>query len=493
MLMLLRRPMLRSKLIAAFVMMLTGTVALGLFSLSRVQHLNGKAAFVGRDLAASNALGRAALDGERLLSLGFARHAAPSNAEKATVAADFEATTADLERSWTRFLSSGIAAGQEQGLVAAERAAWDAFRHDLGEAADMDEAGSTDMAEAFLTTDTNAACSRFGKAIDAIVTFQERQGVAAVDTAARLGRSTARMILSVLLGLAIGCGLVGWLIIRAICRPITEMTDTMRRLAGRELLVAIPGADRRDEIGAMAAAVAVFRDGMIEAERLAAEQQTERATRERRAAALDTSIANFKSKAGTVAEALAVNSVQLKTSAGSMTSTAAETSQRAVTVAASAEEASASVQSAAVASEQLAATIAEIGRQVAVSTTISGKAVADSRRTDSIVRALAEAADKIGQVVGLISNIASQTSTISTSIAAAVEQQGAATSEIARNVQRTAEAARNVTTIILGVTHASKEAGAAAGHMRAAADAVSGQAEQLSAEVNDFLTQVKAA
>jgi methyl-accepting chemotaxis protein len=67
------------------------------------------------------------------------------------------------------------------------------------------------------------------------------------------------------------------------------------------------------------------------------------------------------------------------------------------------------VQSVAAASEELAASIGEIGRQVAESTKITNKAVSNAQHTDTVVRALAEAASRIGDVVGLITSIAGQT------------------------------------------------------------------------------------
>ena len=90
--------------------------------------------------------------------------------------------------------------------------------------------------------------------------------------------------------------------------------------------------------------------------------------------------------------------------------TAEQTNQQAATVAAAAEEASAGVQTVAAAAEELAASIGEISRQVAQSADDrrqGGRRGAPHRRRS--VRALAEGAQKIGDVVGLISNIAGQT------------------------------------------------------------------------------------
>ena len=67
------------------------------------------------------------------------------------------------------------------------------------------------------------------------------------------------------------------------------------------------------------------------------------------------------------------------------------------------------MQTVAAAAEELTSSIYEITRQVAQSAAITQKAVGDTRRTDTLVRALAEGAQRIGQVVDMISNIAGQT------------------------------------------------------------------------------------
>jgi methyl-accepting chemotaxis protein len=75
----------------------------------------------------------------------------------------------------------------------------------------------------------------------------------------------------------------------------------------------------------------------------------------------------------------------------------------------------------------------------------------------------------------------------------AVEQQGAATSEIARTVQQTARAAQDVTTGIGGVSQAASESGAAARLVLSAASDLSKQAEHLGSEANTFVAGVRTA
>lgn len=183
---------------------------------------------------------------------------------------------------------------------------------------------------------------------------------------------------------------------------------------------------------------------------------------------------------------LAASSTELEATAQSMTGTARQTNQQATVVTAAAAQASIAVHTVASTAEELTSSIGEISRQVAHAADMTGKAVINAQRTDAIVRALAEGAQKIGEVVGLISNIASQTNLLAL-------EQGAATAGIARSVQQTALATREVTVNIAGVSQAAHDSGAAAGQVLDAAGDLSRQAEQLSSKVDCFVTEVRAA
>lgn len=197
--------------------------------------------------------------------------------------------------------------------------------------------------------------------------------------------------------------------IRGISVPITEMTSAMRSLAQKDLKTQIPSVGRGDEIGGMAEAVQVFKDNMIKADELLTAQEAERAARDRRSAHLESLVRSFETQIGHLAGALSSAATEMEATAQSMATTATQTNQQATTVAAAAEEASAGVQTVASAAEELTSSINEISRQVAHSAQITERAVADGRRTDGIVRALAGGAQKIGDVIALITNIAGQT------------------------------------------------------------------------------------
>jgi methyl-accepting chemotaxis protein len=196
---------------------------------------------------------------------------------------------------------------------------------------------------------------------------------------------------------------------RRVCAPIVNLTTRMSSLAAGDMAEEIPGADRSDEIGDMAAAVQVFKDNMIKAERLAAEKQAENDVKMRRAQLLDQLTHTFQAKVGELVGGLSSASSAMESTAQSMTSTAAATNSQAAVVAAASEQTSTNVQSVASATEELTSSIAEIGRQVAQSTEIAARAVENARRTGDTARSLAEGAQRIGDVVTLIQNIAEQT------------------------------------------------------------------------------------
>jgi methyl-accepting chemotaxis protein len=200
-----------------------------------------------------------------------------------------------------------------------------------------------------------------------------------------------------------------WIVVSGLVRPVRLLTGAMTRLADRDWSAEVPGVGRKDELGAMAKAVETFKTNGQEADRLAAEQQAERAMKERRAARLDQLTQAFEAKVGQMVDLLSSAATELQATAQSMNAIADESTQRTTAVAAAAEQASHNVQTVAVAAEELATSIAEINRQVCQSARITAETVDVSRRTDEVVRALADGSQKIGDVVRLISDIAGRT------------------------------------------------------------------------------------
>jgi HAMP domain-containing protein len=224
--------------------------------------------------------------------------------------------------------------------------------------------------------------------------------------AARWGLVINRAMMLVALGItAFGFVLVG----RRVSRPIRTLTLAMQKLAHRDYAIELAGADRGDEIGEMSRAVAFFRENMLEGDRLAGEKEAERGRKEQRQVAVENLIRAFESTVTESLHTLTKASGELNTTANSMSSTAEQGRSKSVMVANVSQEASANVQTVAAATEQLSASISEISRQVAESSSIAGAAAAQAHRTNTDVQALSDAAQRIGDVVELISGIAGQT------------------------------------------------------------------------------------
>jgi methyl-accepting chemotaxis protein len=210
--------------------------------------------------------------------------------------------------------------------------------------------------------------------------------------------------------IAVISGGIAWLIGRSISRPLGQLGARMRGLADGALEGDIPGTERGDEVGAMAAAVQIFKDNALRIrglEKVEAETQ-HRAAAERRAT-MENIAGDFERSVKGVVNSVATAAAEMQTTAQSMTATASEASARAATVGAASNSASDNVGTVAAAAEELSSSVAEISRQVTRSSEIASQAVNDAERTNTIVQVLSTGAEKIGEVVKLIHSIAAQT------------------------------------------------------------------------------------
>ncbi|WP_420797543.1 urea ABC transporter substrate-binding protein [Azospirillum doebereinerae] len=363
-----------------------------------------------------------------------------------------------------------------------------------------------------------------------------------------IGAALAGIAVNALLALGVLYGVLA----RRVGEPLSRLA------AGATAAAGLPRTD--DDVGDLTKALErLIADAAARAAN-ETEREAERKATEERAVRLETLTRAFENKVGHLVQTVSTAAGEMTETATAMTGTAERSNQLSAAMASASGQASVNVQTVATATEELSVSIQEIGRQVASSASIAGKAVDDTRRTDAVVQGLAESANRIGQVVTMIHGIAGQTNLlalnatieaarageagkgfavvasevktlanqtakatedistqvgaiqsataeaveairgiagtiadineIAATIAAAVQQQGAATREIARSVQEAARGTEEVARNITGVTEAASDTGMAAGQVLDAAGEVSQRADQLSQEVNNFLAEV---
>ena len=278
--------------------------------------------------------------------------------------------------------------------------------------------------------------------------------------------------LAVVLALLVIAGIAVGGLVRSITRPIGVVAALMRRLQDGDTAIEIPADDRADEIGVLLVALRDFRAALEERE---ASRTLERARHEAevaRAERLASLAAGFEAEAAEMVGLVASASTELEATAGAMSDIARRTRDQSSRAVEASAEASGNVQTIATATEQLSGSIAEIVRQMAASTGVAAAAADEAAGIDARVEALAQGAQRIGDIVRLIGDIAAQTnllalnatieaarageagrgfSVVASEVKTLATQTARATEEISQQVTQIQAATGDVVTAIRGI------------------------------------------
>jgi methyl-accepting chemotaxis protein len=405
---------------------------------------------------------------------------------------------------------------QYDGFAGGARALWTAID---------DAVVGIDVPPAFLTTLTNAKATLFapdyvavqGRLLDAMAnkTTPEmtanvwspytvpRLGVMldvanaaltqAADRAATIRGTALSGLIERLAALAAAISVSAfglWVVSRRVAGPLVALRETTERLVQGDLSAAPLFANRQDEIGALAHALDAFREQAIAKVRIEGEQSAQRQAAEQRRVAVEGHIGGFESQVSAALAELDQASTQMNDTSATMLQIAERGASGVRDAEHASAEASNNVSGIAAATEELSASIAEIGRQVAQSTQVSLRAVEETQQTDETVRGLAESAGRIGDVVRLISDIAAQTNLLALNATIEAARAGEAgkgfavvASEVKSLATQTAKATEEIGAQITQVRAVTQQAVNAIKQIRATIDEVNKVATTISASV----------
>jgi methyl-accepting chemotaxis protein len=463
----------RLRVIGALCVILMSVVALGIFAINRLEAVNAAATDVSTNwLPAANTLGDLSQDFEQYRS---------RQGQALLLSGDARATMVTKMAKSQKSLETDYKAYEPTVNSAAERTLADAIKSQMGRYADTagtlaDKMNANDIAGAttYYFGDMQDIANQLRDAIHQDRQFQLVQGHKAADAGVSLGKAAATLIIGALVLTGLICLGIGLMLVTTVARPVARMAEAMGVLAKGHTELTIPNVGERNEIGAMAGAVDIFRLGMIRNRALEAEtvEARERAEVERKQTML--SLADqFENAVGGIVEMVSSAATEMQATASQLTSSAQESAAQATSVSAAAEEAGTNVTSVAGAAEELGASVEEIARQVDHSLVKARGAVAEADQTAAIVGELSVAATHISGIVEMISGIAAQTNllalnatiesarageagkgfaVVASEVKALATQTGKATAEINAQVASIQATTRQAVAAIEGIT-----------------------------------------
>ncbi|MBN4093799.1 MULTISPECIES: MCP four helix bundle domain-containing protein [Methylobacterium] len=417
----------RTKLVVAFSVLTVFVIGLGVLGLVSTRKLREQAVEIDTNwLPSIRALGE--IDTLTARSSGLLlRHT------QATDPALLASIEKDMD-SFDRKLADRVAV--YKGLLSSpeERSLFDAFNHESqtfkavrNDVVDLSRAGK--KTEAYQLYETKGLIPRraASKALEKLIAINNAGADAAQAQGTAVFNETWTVSL-VAIALAVAVSVLsGVIIVLGVTRGIAAVVRPMQALIAGDLSAEIPHQGEKTEIGTIASAVAVFKQGLIQMKALEAETaQARLAAEEQRRIGMRQMADSFEAAVGGIVGQVSASATELQATAGSMSAMAGQTSAQSGAVAAAAEEAASNVSTVAAAAEELGASVQEIGRQVQGSAELARSAAGEADETGALVQELSGAVAKIGDVVGLISSIAGQTNLLALNATIEAARAGAA-------------------------------------------------------------------
>ncbi len=239
--------------------------------------------------------------------------------------------------------------------------------------------------------------------------FNTEESAELGDEAAAQYISALWIVGGLLAGAIVLAGAVGYGLVRGIARPLMRASSVLAQLARRDYTFVLRQIGRGDEIGALSRAMDTLRQALQDADRVADEQQAAQSAKARRQAAIEQHTQDFGSSIAGVMASLAGSAETMRQSAEAMSEASDMVHREAANTSSGAAKSSQDLAGVAAAVEQLNASVAEISRQLAGAADVAQQAVRRAASSHATMQGLSEATVRIGDVVRLISDIASQT------------------------------------------------------------------------------------
>jgi methyl-accepting chemotaxis protein len=487
------------KLIIAFSIILLFSVALGLFSLSRVGNLGRINAQTVANVGVSVRLASMRRDAADMLGLASQDALAQDGSIWNTIRDEEKAVRKDYDAQWSLYKAT-MAHGRETTDGNRFNAAFAKLTTQAIRAGRMIGVGNSSMAGNLVLTDMATTYADFQDAITDDLADQTKETAAANARATALVRSSFIGIIIVLGAMVLLVLAVVWLMVLAVAKPVSAMTEVMRRLAKQDTDVAVIGVGRRDEIGAMANAVQVFKENAIERVKLEAaavlfqknldlklretEEAFEVSGREQQSVVdgITASLAKlarrdltvrFSQPVGaryktlkddfnaavetleTAMQAIASNTQGVRSGASEITSASDDLARRTEQQAASLEETAAAM-------DQITATVRKSATGATEASALVTQARTDAERSGDVVRntiaamsGIEASSRQISNIIGVIDEIAFQTNLLALNAGVEAARAGDAgrgfavvATEVRALAQRSADAAKEIKALI---------------------------------------------